>query len=237
MKQPSPFFAALKAAFPHTIPILAGFAFLGLTYGVFMSVSGFPWWYPCLMSLVIYAGSMQFVTVNLLLAVFDPLQAFAMAILVNARHLFYGLSLLEKYRGTGKLKPYLIYALTDETFSINCSAEPPADVDVNLFMLCVSLLNQSYWVIASTLGGIFGSLLTFNTEGLDFAMTAMFVVIFLENWLKSKNRLNAILGLILPLLCLVVFGPDSFMIPAMLAIMLALTLLRSRLTPTEVTEA
>lgn len=235
MHKTHPFFAALRAAFPHTIPILAGFLFLGITYGVYMSVSGFAWWYPCLMSLAIYAGSMQFVTVNLLMGLFDPLQALAMALLVNARHLFYGISLLEKYRGTGKWKPYLIYALTDETFSINCTAEPPAGVDHSLFMLSVSLLNQSYWVIASTLGGIFGSLLTISTEGLDFAMTAMFVVIFLENWLKSKDHTNAILGLILPLLCLVIFGADAFMIPAMISIIAALTLLRTKLEPTEVT--
>ena len=227
---------ALRAAFPHTIPILAGFLFLGLTYGVYMSVSGFAWWYPCLMGLVIYAGSMQFVTVNLLLAAFNPLQAFAMALLVNARHLFYGISLLEKYRGAGKWKAYLIYALTDETFSINCSAEPPEGVDRSLFMLCVSLLNQSYWVIASTLGGIFGSMLTISTEGLDFAMTAMFVVIFLENWLKSKNHTNAILGIVLPVLCLILFGADAFMIPAMISILAALTLLRGKLSEKEVAE-
>ena len=236
MNKQHPFLTALKAAFPHTVPILAGFLFLGITYGVYMSVSGFAWWYPLLMSLVIYAGSMQFVTVNLLLAVFNPLQAFAMALLVNARHLFYGLSLLEKYRNTGKMKAYLIYALTDETFSINCSAEPPEGIDRNLFMLCISFLNQSYWVIASALGGIFGSMLTINTEGLDFAMTAMFVVIFLENWLKSKNRTNAILGLVLPLVCLVIFGADAFMIPSMISILAVLTLLRRKLETKEVAE-
>jgi len=221
--------AALKAAFPHTIPILAGFLFLGMTYGIFMNVSGFSWWYPFLMSLMIYAGSMQFVTVNLLLGAFSPLQALAMALMVNARHLFYGISLLEKYRDTGWKKPYLIYALTDETFSINCAIDAPEGVDKNWFMFFVSVLNQTYWVLGSTLGGIFGSLLTFNTEGLDFAMTAMFVVIFLENWLKEKNHLSALLGLGLAVLSLVAFGSDSFMIPAMIAIMLALTVMRPKL--------
>lgn len=229
MKQRSLILPALKAAFPHTIPIFAGFLFLGMTYGIFMNVSGFAWWFPGLMSIVIYAGSMQFVTVNLLLGAFDPLQALAMALMVNARHLFYGIALLEKYGRAGWKKSYLIYSMADETFSLNCAIDAPEGVDESWFMTCISFLNQSYWVLGSVLGGIFGDLLSFNTEGLDFAMTAMFVVIFLENWLKEKNHTSALLGLGLTTLSLAAFGSQSFMIPAMAAIILSLTVLRPKL--------
>lgn len=227
MPQKNPYRAALKAAFPHTIPIFAGFTFLGATYGIFMNVSGFPFWYPMLMSLTIFAGSMEFVAVNLLLGTFNPLQAFAMTLMINARHLFYGISLLEKYRGTGLKKLYLIFGMCDESFSINCTAEVPEGVDRGWFMFFVTLLNQLYWVCGATLGGIFGSLIRFNTEGLDFVMTAMFVVIFLEQWLKEKSHLSSLLGLGLSALCLAAFGPDQFMLPAMAAILGGLLLLRN----------
>lgn len=217
---------ALKAAFPHTIPIFAGFWFLGMTYGIYMNVSGFGFWYPLLMSLTIFAGSMEFVTVNLLLGAFHPLQAFTMTLMINARHLFYGISMLDKYRGTGWKKIYLIFGMCDESFSINYTAEIPRDVDRGWFLFFVTLLNHFYWVFGATLGGIFGSLIHFNTKGLEFVMTAMFVVIFLEQWLKEKTHASAIAGTALSLLCLLVFGADDFILPAMLSILAALTLLR-----------
>lgn len=220
---------ALKAAFPHTIPIFAGFWFLGMTYGIFMNVSGFSFWYPMLMSLTIFAGSMEFVTVDLLLGAFHPLQAFAMTLMVNARHLFYGISMLGKYRGNGAKDLYLIYGMCDESFSINYTAKIPENVDRGWFMFFVTLLNQFYWFSGSTLGGIFGSLVHFNTEGLDFVMTAMFVVIFMEQWMKEKNHTSALAGIGISLLCLIIFGADSFMIPSMLAILAVLTLLRKPL--------
>lgn len=220
---------AFKAAFPHTIPIFAGFWFLGMTYGIYMNVSGFPFWYPMLMSLTIFAGSMEFVAVNLLLGAFNPLQAFAMTLMINARHLFYGISMLDKYRGTGWKKFYLIFGMCDESFSINYTAEIPEGTDRGWFMFFVTLLNQFYWFFGATLGGIFGSLIHFSTEGLDFVMTAMFVVIFLEQWLKEKNHVSAVMGVVLSLLCLVAFGADDFMIPSMIAIFAALTLVRGRL--------
>lgn len=220
---------AFRCAFPHTIPIFAGFWFLGLTYGIYMNVSGFCFWYPMLMSLTIFAGSMEFVAVNLLLGAFNPLQALAMALMINARHLFYGLSMLDKYRGTGWKKPYLIFGMCDESFSINYTAEIPEDVDRGWFMFFVTLLNHVYWFSGATLGGVFGSFIHFNTEGLDFVMTAMFVVIFMEQWLKKKRHTSALLGVGLSLLCLLVFGPGNFIIPAMLAILAALTGLRGRL--------
>lgn len=220
---------AFRCAFPYTIPIFAGFWFLGLTYGIYMNVSGFSFWYPMLMSLTIFAGSMEFVTVNLLLGAFDPLQALALTLMINARHLFYGISMLDKYRGTGWKKIYLIFGMCDESFSINCSAEIPKDVDRGWFMFFVTLLNHFYWFSGATLGGIFGSLLHFNTEGLEFVMTAMFVVIFLEQWRKERRHTSALLGLALPLLCLILFGADNFIIPAMAALLLVLTGLRRKL--------
>ena len=217
---------ALFAAFPHTIPIFAGFWFLGLTYGIYMNVSGFGFWYPMLMSMTIFAGSMEFVTVSMLLGGFHPLEALTMTLMINARHLFYGISMLDKYKGTGLKKLYLIFGMCDESFSINYTANIPEDVDKSWFMMWVTVLNQFYWVLGSTLGGLFGSLLKFNTEGLSFVMTALFVVIFLEQWMKEKNHTSAIVGIVLSVLCLVIFGKDSFIIPAMICILVVMTLLR-----------
>lgn len=229
MRKATEYKRAFKAAFPYTVPIFAGFWFLGITYGVYMNVSGFPFWYPMIMSIAIFAGSMEFVAANMLLGAFNPVQAFLMTLMINARHLFYGISMLDKFKGTGIKKYYLIYGMCDETFSINYSADIPEDVDRGLFMFFVTLLNQLYWVTGATLGGIFGSLIKFSTEGLDFAMTAMFAVIFTDSWIKEKNHTSSILGLALSALSLVIFGADNFIIPAMAAILAALTALRGTL--------
>lgn len=221
---------AFRCAFPYTIPIFAGFWFLGLTYGIYMNVSGFSFWYPCLMSLTIFAGSAEFVAVNLLLGAFNPLQAFTMTLMINARHLFYGISMLDRFKGTGWKKFYLIFGMCDESFSINYTADIPEDVDKGWFMFWVTFLNHMYWFFGATSGGIFGSLIHFNTEGLNFVMTAMFVVIFMEQWMKDKNHISAILGLALSLLCLLIFGADHFIIPAMLAILFVLTVIRKPFT-------
>lgn len=220
---------AFKCAFPYTIPIFAGFWFLGLTYGIYMNVSGFSFWYPMLMSLTIFAGSVEFVAVNMLLGAFNPLQALAMTLMINARHLFYGLSMLDKYRGTGVKKLYLIFGMCDESFSINYTADIPKDVDRGWFMFFVTALNHLYWFTGATLGGIFGSLINFSTEGLEFVMTAMFVVIFLESWLKEKRRASALIGISISAICLIAFGSEDFIIPAMLAMIGVLTLLRKPL--------
>lgn len=216
---------AFKNAFPYTIPIFAGFWFLGITYGIYMNVSGFSFWYPMLMSLTIFAGSVEFVAVNLLLGAFNPMQALALTLMINARHLFYGISMLDKYRGTGWKKFYLIFGMCDESFSINYSAQIPEDVDKGWFMFFVTSLNQCYWVTGATLGGILGSFLHINTEGLEFVMTAMFVVIFMEQWMKEKNHTSSLLGLGISALCLLLFGSENFIIPAMIAILAVLTLL------------
>ena len=220
---------AFKAAFPHTIPIFAGFWFLGMTYGIYMNVSGFSFLYPMFMSMTIFAGSVEFVAVSLLLGAFNPLQALAMTLMINARHLFYGISMLDKYRGNGLKDIYLIFGMCDESFSINYTADIPEGIDRGWFMFFVTLLNQCSWVFGATLGGIFGSLIHFNTEGLDFVMTAMFVVIFMEQWMKEKNHISAFVGLGVSLLCLIAFGADDFIIPAMVGILGVLTLLRAPL--------
>ena len=217
---------AFKAAFPHTIPVLTGYLVLGISYGVLMTASGFPFWMPMVTSLAVFAGSMEFVLVNLLLSDFNLLQAFLMTLMINARHLFYGVSMLDKYRDMGWKKAYMIFGLTDESFSVNCIADPPAGVDCGWFMFFVTLLDHAYWFTGAALGGIFGSVVHFNTEGLDFVMTAMFVVIFLEQWKKESNHISAILGLVLPVACLLIFGADRFMIPAMAAIFLGLAAVR-----------
>ena len=217
---------AAAAAFPYTLPIFAGFTFLGLTYGIYMNVSGFSFWYPMIMSVTIFAGSAEFVAANMLLGAFNPIQALTMTLMINARHLFYGISMLDKFRGTGLKKIYLIFGMCDETFSINCTARLPDSVDRGWFMFFVTLYNHLYWFFGATLGGIFGSYIHFNTEGLDFVMTAMFVVIFMEQWLKEKRHFSSLMGLGLSLLCLIAFGSDHFIIPSMLAILGVLTLMR-----------
>lgn len=217
---------ALKAAFPYTIPIFAGFWFLGMAYGIYMNVSGFSFWYPLCMSLTIFGGSLEFVAVTMLLSPFAPVQTLVMALILQARHLFYGISMLEKYRGLGWKKFYLIFGLCDETFSINCTAEVPEGVDKGWFYFFVTLLNHLYWVSGSTIGGIAGSLLQFDTEGIGFVMTAMFTVIFLEHWLGEKHHDPALLGLGVSALYLALFGADSFLLPSMACLLALLTFLR-----------
>lgn len=220
--------AAMKAAFPYTIPIFAGFWFLGITYGVYMQVSGFSFWYPMLMSLTIFGGSLEFVAVSMLLSAFAPVQTLVVTLMLQARHLFYGIAMLDKFKGTGWKKVYLIFGMCDESFSINCSAEIPTGIDSGWFMFFVTLFNQIYWVTGATLGGLLGALIPFNTEGLDFAMTAMFVVIFLDQWRKEKGHAASLIGLGASLVCLLIFGADNFLLPAMACILAFLTLLRRR---------
>lgn len=220
---------AFCAAFPHTIPIFAGFLFLGIAYGIYMNVSGFSPVYPMLMSLTIFAGSVEFVAVNLLLGAFNPLSALIITLMINARHLFYGISMLDKYKGIGIKKFYLIFGMCDESFSINYTANIPNDVDKGWFMFFVTLLNHAYWFFGATIGGVFGALVKFNTNGLEFVMTALFVVIFLEQWMKETTHHSALIGLGLSLLSLILFGRENFIIPSMLMILGTLTLMRKPL--------
>lgn len=217
---------ALAAAFPITIPVMVGYLFLGVAFGFSWQKNGYGVFWAILMSAVIYAGSMQFLAINFLTPGVGVLSIIFMTLMVNIRHIFYGLSMLERFRGTGKKKPYLIFSLTDETFSLLCSAEPPQGVDRGLFYFFISLLDQVYWVAGSALGGLAGALLSFNTKGIDFAMTALFVVIFVNQWRESKQHLPALCGLGLTALCLLVFGADNFLLPALLLILAALLLCR-----------
>ena len=217
---------AFKAAFPYTLPICVGFLFLGMSYGFMMRSKGFSFVYPLCMSFFIYAGSMEFVTANLLLSAFNPVYAFFLTLMVNARHLFYGISMLDKYKNTGKYKPYLIFALTDETYSLVCSGKIPEEVDRNKYYFLVSLFDQVYWVIGSVIGSVVGSVLNFNTAGIDFSMTALFLVVFVEQWKSTKDHRSAIAGVAASVVCLLIFGAGNFVIPAMISITVILLLMR-----------
>lgn len=230
MKNNSAAFRALKAAFPHTIPVLTGFIFLGIAYGILMNSKGYGLLWTFLMSAVAFCGSMQFASITLLTVVFNPIQALMLSIMVNARHLFYGISMLGKYKGSGRLKPFLIFMLCDETFSIVCSSEPPEGVEKKHFYFFVSVLDYLYWVIGSVAGSILGGFVSFNTKGLDFVLTALFVVIFTEQWLSSPRHFSAIVGAAASVLCIVLFGSGNFIIPAMLVILAVLTLFRKKIT-------
>lgn len=220
--------AAFRAAFPLTLPICVGFLFLGMSYGFLMKSSGFATIWTAAMSLFIFAGSMEFIAMNLLIASFNPIYSFLLTLLVNARHLFYGISMLERYRGMGWKKPYLVFGLCDETFSINCTAKVPDGVDRGTFYLIVTMLNQCYWVTGAITGSLLGNILTFNTEGLDFVMTALFTVMLVNQWEEKKDHRPAIAGIAASLLCLLVFGSDIFLIPTMAAIVLIFALMAKR---------
>lgn len=220
---------ALAAAFPHTLPVLAGFLVLGMAYGMLMQSKGYGILWAGLMSAIAFCGSMQFVAVTLLTAAFDPITAFLLSLMINARHLFYGLSMLDKYKGLGKIRGFLIYTLCDETFSITSSTMPPANVSDKLFYFCISLLDYLYWVVATLLGSLVGSLVTINTTGLDFVLTALFVVLFLEQMKQRENRRSGLIGIAGSIIALVIFGPANMVIPSMLVILLILLLGRKRL--------
>lgn len=220
---------AFQAAFPYTLPICVGFLFLGMYYGFMMRSKGFSFLYPLFMSIFIFAGSMEFVTVNLLLSAFHPLSAFFLALMVNARHLFYGISMLGKYKNVGWKKFYLIYGMCDETFSVNCTAKIPEDVDKGWFMFFVTLLNQIYWVGGATLGALLGYVIHFDTTGIEFVMTALFVVMFLNQWEeKGADHKAALTGVGASLLCLLVFGGQNFILPTMALIIVCFLLAEKR---------
>ena len=214
--------AALRAAFPATIPVLTGYLCIGMAYGLLMANAGYGVFWALLLSLLCYAGSMEFVAVSLLTAGFDPVQALLMALMINARHAFYGLSMLEKYRGTGWARPFLIFSLTDETFSLVSTLEPPDGVTRRDFYFWISLLDYLYWQVGSVLGALIGGLLPFDTTGLDFALTALFIVLFLEQWRKRENRPTALIGLGWTAVSLAAVGADRLVIPAMVLILAVL---------------
>ncbi|MBU9737402.1 AzlC family ABC transporter permease [Diplocloster agilis] len=215
---------ACKAAFPHTIPVLTGYIFLGMAFGILLNSKGYSAWWALLMSGLIYAGSMQFVAIELLASIFNPIQTVIMSLVVNARHLFYGISMLDKFKDIGKKKGYMIFGLTDETFSLLCGAKTPEGVDENWFRFFITLLDQTYWVLGSVMGGVIGSMFKFNTTGIDFVMTALFIVIYLDQWKSTKDHFPAIAGVVVTVLCLIVFKADNFLIPSMIGILIVLAL-------------
>jgi 4-azaleucine resistance transporter AzlC len=224
---------AFRAAFPHTIPVFTGFTFLGIAYGILMNSKGYGVVWTVLMSLMAFAGSAQYVAIVFLTSRFDPLYALLFTLMINARHLFYGISMLDKYKDTGRLKPYLIFGLCDETFSIVCSTPPPQGISQKWFMFFITLLDHGYWVLGSALGGLLGYMVSFDTKGLDFVLTALFVVIFLGQWKNPRGRAPAAIGVVCSAVCLAAFGRDHFIIPSMLAILSVLLIFQKRLAEGE----
>lgn len=219
---------AFKTAVPLTLPIGVSFFFLAVSYGVLMGTKGFSFLWPMCMSAFIFTGAMEFVTVNLLLNAFNPFAALLLALMIGARHLFYGISMLSKFKNTGAKKFYLIYGMCDETFALNSSVALPKDVDRGWFYCFVTLLNQTYWVLGATIGGLIGGGLTFNVQGLEFVLTAMFVVVFIDQWITSKRKqhMAALMGVAVPAVFLGIAGSERFMIPSLLAMLALFVVLR-----------
>lgn len=225
--------SAAIAAFPYTLPMMAGFIFLGLAYGIYTSTFGFSPLYPIVMAMTIFAGSMEFVTVGLLLGSFSPLYTLCLTLMVNGRHIFYGISMLDKFQALGKKKWYLIFGLVDESFSVNYMADVPNEIDKGWFMFFVTLYHYIYWVASTVVGAVFGSLLTLNMEGLDFVVTAMFLVIFMTQWRQESSHVSSILGLVVTSVSLFIFGETNFLLPAMVAIWSTLSMARKQLESKE----
>ena len=215
-----------KYAFKQSIPIMAGYIVLGMGFGVLLEAKGYGVLWAIAMSVFIYAGSMQYVAIDLITGGAPVIATALMTLMVNARHLFYGISMLDKYKDTGKYKPYLILALTDETYSLVCSGEIPDGVDKNKYYFLVSLFDQIYWVLGSVAGSVLGSVLNFNTTGIDFSMTALFLVVFVEQWKSTKDHKSAITGVVASVVCLLIFGAGNFVIPAMISITVILLLMK-----------
>lgn len=218
----------IQSSFRASLPVMAGYIVLGMGFGVLLSDKGYSFLWAVLMSTTIYAGSMQYAAIDLISGGASLITTALMTLMINARHFFYGLSMLDRYQGAGKKKPYLIFALTDETYSLVVSPAPEG-CDEKQYYFWVSLLDQIYWVLGSLIGGLLGPLLPFDSTGMDFAMTALFVVIFVEQWKSAKSHIPALLGLGITLVCLMLLGAANFVIPSMILITLALSLLRNYL--------
>jgi len=218
----------VKQAFFKSLPVMAGYLVLGVGFGILLRNAGYGVLWAFAMSAFIYAGSMQYVGVGLLSGGASALTAALTTVMVNARHLFYSVSMIDRYKDAGRYKPYLIFALTDETYSLLCDGHAPAEGDPDRYRFLVSLFNQCYWVTGSVAGSLLGAVLPFSTAGIEFSMTALFIASFTEQWLTARDHVPALTGLCSTLLCLVLFGRDRFLIPAMLLITLVLTLLGRR---------
>ena len=216
----------IKTAFINTLPILTGYVFLGFAFGLLMKTKGFPTWLPIVMSIVIYSGAMEFAAVPVLARTFDPVGSFILAVMLSARHLFYGLPMLKKYDDTGAVKPFLIFGLTDETFSLLSTTDVPEGLDVKPYYTAVTLLDYTYWCTGSLLGAVFGDIFSFNAEGLDFALTALFIVLFVEQLKDREGKISGISGFVLSAAALAVFGKGNMVIASMVLILAALLLMK-----------
>lgn len=218
---------ALRSAFPKTMPVLMGYLFLGLAFGVLLREKGFGWGWTLLMSVTIFSGSLQFFATELVVAAFQPVTAFFMGLLINARYAFYGLSMLEPFRHIDKWKKgYMIFGLTDETYALLCSAKAPEGVNQTWYSFFIVLLDHSYWIVGSLLGNLLGQVLPFPSQGIEFAMTALFLVIFTDQLMVRANRIPGALGILLTLVCLMMLPRDYFLVGAMIGILLSLILLK-----------
>lgn len=214
----------IKIILKKTFPVMTGYLVLGIGFGIMMENSGYGLSWVLAMSIFIYAGSMQYLGVSLLTGGATIIQTAIATLMVNARHLFYGISMVDKYAEEGKAKPYLIFALTDETYSLVCTGDVPEGVDSHKYNLLVSLFDHCYWVLGSAIGCMLGAVLPFDTTGIDFSMTALFVTVFVQQWIDNKQHFPAIIGVVVTALCLIIFGSDSFLIPSMILITLILSL-------------
>ena len=221
-------YMTFRYAWKQSIPVMAGYIVLGMGFGMLLGTKGYAAFWAMAMSVFIYAGSMQYVAIDLITGGASLISAALMTLMVNARHLFYGISMVERYKDTKPYKPYLIFALTDETYSLVCSGEVPEGVNEKKYFFFVSLLNQFYWVFGSVMGSVLGSVLNINTDGIDFSMTALFLVVFTEQWKSTKDHRSAIAGVAASVICLLVFGPSAFLIPSMISITVILTVMRGR---------
>ena len=228
---------ALSAAFPVTVPVLMGYLAIGIAFGLMLQEIGYNFIWAFFMSLTIYAGSGQYLGVTLLGAAASLGTVAVMTLLINFRHLVYGLSMLEKFRGMGPRKLYMIFSLTDETYALLSSAWAPVGVDPRNFYFAIALLDQSYWILGSVIGAVAGALIPFSTEGVDFAMTALFVVIAVDQWRSYQKHLPAVLGAGVTVLFLIVlghfFGQDQMLLISLGVIVLCLLVLRDRLDEKE----
>ena len=215
----------IKEAFKASIPVMMGYIVLGIAFGILLESKGYGIIYALFMSVFIYAGSMQFVGIDLLCSGASLITAALMTLLINARHLVYGLSMIKKFEGIGKYKPYMIFSLTDETYSLLVADNIPSGCDEKEYMFYVSLFDHCYWVLGSVLGSLIGTLITINTTGLDFAMTALFVVIVLEQFLSFKKHIYTYIGFGISIVCLILFGKDMFIIPSIIGIIIGLMML------------
>ncbi len=220
---------AFRKAFPYTVPVLTGYLFIGLAFGVMFADQGYSFLWAILVSTVVYAGSGQYLAVNFFVPGFSLLQAAFLTLMVNVRHVFYGLSLVDRFNKFGKKRWYLIFGMTDETYSLICTTNVPEGVDEEKFLLAITALDQLYWIAGSAIGALAASIVDFNSQGIEFAMTALFIVLFIELWYRRGNRTPELIGVVAALVCLLVFGADNFVLPTMLTIVAIVLIARKRL--------